>query len=235
MLNPRRTFLIALVCLLASRVPLAEATVREESVDAKTKAALALDVHRDRGRALFREHCARCHGTEAGGDGAHAIPALAEQRFDYLVRQLANFAGQERDSVTMHGALAGLRDPQVWADVAGFLNRLPMSQPVTTGTGLKVSLGGAIFHEQCASCHRADAQGDVEGFVPSLRHQHYPYLVAQLHRIGRGDRHNVDENLARFLRSFDDVEIDALADYLSRLEGRGERTPRMRADGTVLD
>jgi cytochrome c553 len=238
MLNARPTrLLIVLVCLLASRIPLTEATVREESVDAKTKTALALDVHRDRGRALFHEHCARCHGMEAGGDGAHAIPALAGQRFDYLVRQLANFAGQERDSATMHGVLAnqGLRAPQTWADIAGFLNRLPMSQPVMTGSGVKVSLGGAIFHEQCASCHRADAQGDVEGFVPSLRHEHYPYLVAQMHRIGRGDRHNVDENLARFLRSFDEVEIDAVADYLSRLEGPGERTPRMRADGTVLD
>lgn len=209
----------------------------EEWVDDRTQTALALDVHRQRGAALFHEHCARCHGSEAGGNAQRGIPALAGQRFAYLVRQLASFAGEQRESATMHHVLAGpgLHNPQVWADIAGFLNRQSMSEPVTHGDGLEVSLGGAIFHEQCASCHRPEAQGDAEGFVPSLRHQHYAYLVTQLHRIGHGDRHNVDENLVRFLHSFDEREIEAVADYLSRLDGRGPRTPHMRSDGTVLD
>ena len=106
------------------------------------------------------------------------------------------------------------------------------------GAGLSAqdaSRGGTLYRQQCASCHGAEAQGDAEGFVPALRHQHYDYLVRQIHRIGHGDRHNIDENLVRFLRSFDESESTAVADYLSRLEGRGTRTPYMRSDGTVVE
>jgi len=221
------TFMCATLALAAS----------EESVDQRTRQALALDVHRAQGRAEFREHCARCHGGGATGDAMRAVPALAGQRFAYLVRQLIDFAGEQRESATMHAVLRspGLRSPQTWVDIAGYLNRAPVSFAVERGGGRQVSLGGAIFREQCASCHQSEAQGDREGFVPSLRHQHHGYLVTQLHRIGHGDRHTVDENLARFLRSFDEAEIDAVADYLSRLEGRGTRVESMRADGTVVD
>jgi cytochrome c553 len=73
-------------------------------------------------------------------------------------------------------------------------------------------LGRGIFHEQCASCHRIDARGDGDGFVPSLRNQHYRYSVSQMHKLGEGRRHNVYEDLVRFLRSFDEQDMNATAD-----------------------
>jgi cytochrome c553 len=75
-----------------------EARASEEAVDRATQTALSLDAHPDRGAAQFHQYCARCHGAQAQGDPIHAIPALAGQRFAYLVRQLANFSGFERDS-----------------------------------------------------------------------------------------------------------------------------------------
>jgi len=66
---------------------------------------------------------------------------------------------------------------------------------------------------------------DADGFVPSLRNQHYQYLVNQLHKLGEGYRHNVDENLVRILGSFDDEDIRATAGYLSRLRGPGAVHP----------
>jgi hypothetical protein len=39
----------------------------------------------------------------------------------------------------------------------------------------------------------------------------------------------------RFLRSFDDRDIDATADYLSRLRGPGAVHKVMRDDGVVVD
>jgi len=214
-----------------------DAGASEESVDRTTQAALELDAHADRGAAQFRRFCARCHGLEAQGDASHAIPALAGQRFKYIVRQLANFAGAERDSATMRHVVMQkeLQDPQTWVDIAAWLNNAPMVRHAQTGDGMHVALGRGIFHEQCASCHRADAHGDAEGFVPSLRHQHYAYLVAQLQKLADGYRHNVDEDLVRFLRSFDDQDVRATADYLSRLTGPGNVHKTMRHDGTVLD
>lgn len=209
----------------------------EESVDLATQAALSLDAHPDRGASQFANYCARCHRPQAQGDPTRAIPRLAGQRFTYLVRQLANFAGGERDSDSMHRVLSqqDLERPQSWVDLAAYLNKLPSRRLTQTGDGVHLALGRAIFHEQCATCHRGDAHGNADGFVPSLRNQHYAYLVIQMHKLGEGYRHNVDENLVRFLHGFDDQEMNATADYLSRLHGPGTAHKIMRNDGVVVD
>jgi cytochrome c553 len=224
---------IAVWCALSA----VDACASEEFVDRATKAALTLDAHPDRGGAQFARHCTRCHGLQAQGDAERAIPALAGQRFAYLVRQLANFAGGERDSDTMHRVVSQkeIRGPQTWVDVASYLNRVPRTDRVHDGDGKRLALGRAIFHEQCASCHAGDAHGDEDGFVPSLRNQHYRYLLGQMHKLGQGYRHNVDENLVRFLGNFDEQDMQATADYLSRLRGPGAVHEVMRLDGVVVD
>jgi cytochrome c553 len=208
-----------------------------ERVDRQTKAALAMDAHPERGGKVFGHYCARCHGPEALGDAKQGIPALAGQRYAYLVRQLANFANAERDSSAMHAVVsqADLRSPQVWTDIAAYLNGISSRLPLSTGSGQDVALGRGIFHEQCASCHGSDASGDTDGFAPSLRHQHYAYLNAQMHKLAEGYRHNMDEDLVRFLRSFDDRDMSATAAYLSRLTGAGKDRKKMRDDGVVVD
>jgi cytochrome c553 len=232
----RRASIIAtLAALLVLQSSSAGAS--EEAVDQATRRALALDAHPDRGGLLYSQHCAHCHGPEAQGNASRAIPALAAQRFNYLVRQMANFAGLERDSNTMHAVLSQieLRGPQTWVDLAAFLNEQPPVHRAQRGEGTYLRLGRAIFHEQCASCHRADGHGDADGFVPSLRNQNYSYLVAQMHKLRAWRRHNVDEDLVRFLGGFDDEEMSATADYLSRLRGPGAVHKVMRNDGVVVD
>jgi len=224
---------IAAIFVIAS----AGARASEESVDRLTQTAFSLDAHPIRGASRFGRYCARCHGLQAQGDADRAIPALAGQRFAYLVRELADFAGEERDSKAMHRVVAqqDLWGPQSWVDIAAYLNRVPLSGRTQTGDGTQLVLGRGIFRRQCANCHREDARGDGDGFVPSLRNQHYSYLVAQLHRLGEGRRHNVDEELVRFLGNFDDRDIRATADYLSRLRGPGAVHKVMRDDGVVVD
>jgi cytochrome c553 len=221
-------FLIAIICSMMGSHAV---SASEEAVDRQTQAALILDVHPDRGAAQFARYCARCHGSQAQGDASRAIPNLAGQRFTYLVRQLANFAGGERDSDTMHlvQSRKEMREPQTWVNIAAPSHR------AQTGDGAALALGQGIFHEQCASCHRTDAHGNGDGFVPSLRNQHYAYLVIQMHKLGEVYRHNVDENLTRFLQSFDDRDMTATADYLSRLRGPGAVHKVMRNDGVVVD
>ncbi|HSN33921.1 MAG TPA: c-type cytochrome [Ideonella sp.] len=182
-----------------------------------------------RGAVTFAHRCARCHGASAHGDPARAIPALAGQRRAYLVRELASFAAGSRESAAMHRALTQrtLHDPRTWADVADYLHDLPPLAHPQTGSGAHAALGRGIFREQCASCHGYDARGDARGVTPSLRNQHYAYLAAQMRRMAGGGRHDLDENLERFLRSFDATGIDAVADYLSRLtDSRGQPARR---------
>jgi cytochrome c553 len=231
------TLLACVILSAALSLAAASGAPSAEQVDRQTQAALSMDSHPDRGGQAFVRYCAKCHGPRASGDAKGAIPALAGQRYAYLIRQLANFAGAERDSSAMHGVVsqAELRAPQMWADIAAYLNGLPSRSPRSTGPGDEVALGRGIFHEQCATCHGLDASGDADGFVPSLRHQHYAYLNTQMHKLARGYRHNVDEELLLFLKTFDDRDISSTADYLSRLTGAGVNRKKMRADGEVVD
>lgn len=208
-----------------------------ERDDRQTQLALSMDAHPARGAALYRRHCAECHGARALGDPAHGIPALAGQRFAYVVRQLANFANAERDNALMHDvtARAALQSPQAWTDIGAYLNGRPNTAPLSVGPGSHIALGRGIFGRHCAGCHGADAGGDADGFVPSLRHQHYVYLDAQMRKLAEGYRHNLDEELKRFLQGFGDHEMSATADFLSRLTGPAKDRRHMRGDGVVVD
>ncbi len=213
------------------------AVTRGERVDDRTQAALAMDAHPQKGAEMFARYCSRCHGAQAQGDAGALVPALAGQRFAYLVRQLANFAGAERESNAMHRVVLQpqIDEPQSWIDLASYLNNLTPSAAAQVGTGEATALGRGIFHEQCAGCHGREASGDRAGFVPSLRHQHYDYLLKQMHQLAQGYRHNVDAELVLFMRSFDERDMRGTADYLSRLEGAGLAYKSMRDNGVVVN
>jgi len=205
--------------------------------DLRTQAALGLDPHPEAGARQFQQHCQTGHGADALGVPDGSAPVLAGQRFTYLVRQMANFSGDERDSTSMHDLMVKpeLRNPQAWVDIAAFLNKAPIDRSTLKGDQAHVPLGRGIFHEQCAPCHQADARGSDDGFVPSLRNQNYPYLVNQIHALASDRRHNIDEDLMRFMRSFEPGDVHAVAGYLSRLEGAGRDRKRMRNNGAVVD
>jgi cytochrome c553 len=71
--------------------------------------------------------------------------------------------------------------------------------------------------------------------VPSLRNQHYNYLVNEMHLLGDGRRHDADQGLVLFMRSFNEDEIAAVSDYLSRLHGPGTPHRRRLSNGIVVD
>lgn len=221
--------------LLTSLTSTASASALQ--ADRRTQEALRLDADPQSGARQYEAHCQTCHGIGALGARDGSAPVLAGQRFSYLVRQLANFSARERDSGAMHGVLANpsLAKPQAWVDVAAYLNKAPIDRSTLKGNGSRIALGRGIFHEQCASCHQADARGSEDGFVPSLRNQNYPYLVNQIHAVAGERRHNVDENLVRFMRSFELDDVHAVADYLSRLQGPGRQRKAMRDNGVVVD
>lgn len=206
-------------------------------VDQLVRTALQLDRNTSRGVALYLQNCARCHGQGAIGDARSVIPALAGQREAYLIKQLADFTELERESQEMHAVVArsALNEPQAWADVAAYLSQLPAARFPETADGKGVELGAAIFQEQCASCHEEDARGDDDGFVPSLRDQHYSYLVRQTRGLAASHRLNVDVDLVRFIDSLDTEEITAVADYLSRLRGSVRDRAKLRDDGNLRD
>ena len=197
------------------------ASAAAERMDQLTLDALDLDANARRGAVLYSDECAGCHGREAQGAAQHDIPALASQRRAYIIRQLAAFSERDRIATQMHKVVSreAVSEPQSWADLALYLNNLPPPKGARTGEGKYLSLGEASYEQFCRSCHGEDARGDDDGFVPSLRNQHYRYLVKEMRNLAAGHRFNVDDDLARFLRSLQADEMQGLADHLSRMQG----------------
>ena len=213
--------LLALALSVAMITAASVASAAAERVDELTLDALDLDANVRRGAALYSQECAGCHGREAQGAGQHDIPALASQRRAYIIRQLAAFSERDRIATQMHQVVSreAVSDPQSWADLALYLNNLPPPKGAHTGDGKYLSLGEASYEQFCRSCHEEDGRGDDDGFVPSLRNQHYRYLVKEMRNLAAGHRFNVDDELVRFLSSLKADEIQGLADYLSRMQG----------------
>jgi len=232
-----KAYVLAAASLGAMALAANPAHAAVEQVDELIHNALQLDVNVEDGRATYRKHCVSCHGETAYGDPVRDIPALAGQRQAYVIKQLADFSELERDSREMHNvvARAEISEPQAWANIAAYVNGLPPLPHPQHGDGRYVQLGEAIFREQCSSCHEEDARGDDDGFVPSLRNQHYTYLLNEMRTMARWHTRNVDEHLVRFLDSLDEDEMTGLADYLSRQYGPTKDRSRMRDDGAVGD
>lgn len=218
---PIRAILLVVSASLGLMPGLVHATDSEQTVDQAARAALPLLVNTEDGRSQYEANCFQCHGSNGFGDGDLGIPILAGQNFGYLVRQLAAFSDERRDDATMHRVIGHtpLQAPQTWVDIASYLSESPPPRRSQIGTGQRTSRGRQIFHEQCAACHGHDARGDDTDFIPSLRNQHYSYLVKQIVSLAEGRRHGVDKKLVQFLQGFGGADIDGVADYLSRLHG----------------
>lgn len=80
----------------------------------------------ERGRALYRRDCARCHGPEGAGDAEAFVPVVAGQHYAYLLRQLRAIAGSLRRNAhpEMVEAVFDYRDDDLRA-VASYLASLP--------------------------------------------------------------------------------------------------------------
>jgi ubiquinol-cytochrome c reductase cytochrome c subunit len=223
---------IALLALVAT-----PALASPERVDELIRTALELDPDVARGAKLYQAQCSNCHGPKAFGDAKQLIPALAGQRRAYLIKQLADFAELERVATQMHrvAAQAEVGEPQEWADITAYINGLPPMTAQQFGDGKDLSLGEAAYDQWCASCHGADGRGDDDGFAPSLRNQHYAYLLHQMRELAVGHRTNVEPELVLFLDSLEAEEMRGLADYMSRMKGPTIDRYEMRDDGFVGD
>ncbi len=104
------------------------------------------------------------------------------------------------------------------ADVAGYLSGLPTTPNPQVGPGKNTGYGGAMYRVYCARlCHGQDGEGDAVTGKPRIRGQHYGYLFRQLKNIRDGVRRNANKAMVRRLQGVSDGQLEALADYVSRM------------------
>lgn len=181
-----------------------------------------------RGEKLFVQ-CAGCHWTSGEGSEALGAPNLTTLDPDYLVRQLAAFAGEQRggnEKDTLGGQMVlfakALRGEPNIQLVADYIDNLPDYQPKTVTIAGNPETGRELY-ATCATCHGAKAQGLTPFGAPNLVGLQDWYLQRQLllfrdglRPSGKGDPYALQMAAAvRTLKSEQDI-ADVVA-YVSSL------------------
>jgi cytochrome c oxidase cbb3-type subunit 3 len=140
----------------------------------------------DKGKAVFRAHCAACHGADARGDRGGGVPDLADRDWLYGVGRVG-----EIEAVVLHGIRSHRPKAFALAVMPAFASPVPSAtekiapltpQDVRDVTEFLVyregreadpaaaARGGVIFHDRggCFDCHGQDARGDPAVGAPDL-------------------------------------------------------------------
>lgn len=179
----------------------------------------------------FDERCQECHAHDGNateiGDGVSGIgkfPKLAGQRYEYIIKQFADFREGRRNSDEMF-VMASTVDEQDLRDIAAYFSGLKVMQ----GSGSKDNgVARQLFREgdglrgipACTSCHAEKNPGAdfVETAAPVISGQHQRYLNKQLIDWRAGERRNSPGSVMNAIaHRLSDQEIEALAEYISGL------------------
>lgn len=130
-------------------------------MDMDAKQVAADPAAREMGQRLFLNHCAQCHGSDAGG--SKGFPNLADTDWLY---------GGDTDNIkqTLIGGRAGvmpafahLESTQV-SDVANYVRNLSG----LAADQIKVGRGAEVYKANCAACHGAEGKGMAAMGAPNL-------------------------------------------------------------------
>lgn len=202
---------------------------------------MAAGVNIANGQKIFNEGkgdvpaCNSCHGMDGMGDDNMGTPRLAGQVYQFLVKQLEDFANDKRMDETMFVMNANAKglSEQDRRDVAAYVNSLGNeagklsdlgalkengSEVGTTHLGKAIVLYGILDKEvpACMSCHGFNGRG-VEPIYPRIGQQKYVYLVNQLKKWRDGSRANDPMGqMQAVAQKMSDEDIMNAAAYLSQ-------------------
>jgi cytochrome c553 len=179
--------------------------------------ALRLKGDLKRGAAAYAV-CTACHLADGAGRPDGNFPLLGGQHTTVLIKQLADIRSGQRDNPIMYPYATTLTDPQELADVAVYIQQMKPPEDNGKGPGIDGETGKKLYRRDCASCHGGAGEGDATKFFPVVAGQHYRYLLRQAQDIRDGRRRNSNPVMVRAIKTYTDKEIDAVADYLSRLQ-----------------
>jgi cytochrome c oxidase cbb3-type subunit 3 len=187
----------------------------------KDPALLALA--RARGKTVFGDNCAPCHGS--GAAGAKGYPNLNDD--DWLwggsldqIMQTIQFGARSGHAKAHEGQMLAFgRDGVLKKDeVVTVANYVRALSGLSTTPGYDTAAGKKIFAENCVSCHGDDGKGNQELGAPNLTDQIWLYgsdEATLIETIGNG-RTGV---MPAWIGRLDPVTIKALTVYVHSLGG----------------
>ncbi|MES2933533.1 MAG: c-type cytochrome [Pseudomonadota bacterium] len=213
-----KSFLLAAIAILA---------VSSSSYATEVKHAPKADVAK--GDALYSNGdaarnlpaCASCHGA-AGNSTIAQNPKLAAQHDAYIVKQLKNFTGPDRNNPIMSAYAKAMTDDDM-RNVAAYLSAQTQKpgaakNPDTVDMGKKIYRAGIAEKNvpACAGCHSPNGAGIPSQF-PRVAGQHQDYTLAQLTNFRTGARKN-GPMMSTIAKRMSDEEMKAVSDYIAGLK-----------------
>jgi cytochrome c553 len=205
--------------------PIDSAAVEAAAVEAagwveavgKSAEALRLQGNVGDGERAF-EVCSHCHLPSGAGRVDGRIPQLAGQHRSVVIKQLVDIREGRRENPIMEPFARTIVDPQLLADVAIYLETLPIPRDNGRGSGANLEVGGMLYQQNCSPCHGGEGEGNSAAFIPVLAGQHYEYTLRQLREIAALERKNIHPGMRAVIQGYTSEQRAAIADYVSRLE-----------------
>lgn len=181
-----------------------------------------------RGRETYQV-CQGCHKADGSGRPDGSYPQLAGQHATVLIKQMEDIREGRRDNPKMF-PFSGKHvvDVQGVADIAAYLQGLPVPPDNGKGPGTDLRLGESLYRTNCEICHGPNGEGSARDFYPLLAGQHYAFLLRQTREIKDGQRRNANPKMVRALRGYSDTDMQAVSDYISRLKPSPKAKPAGR-------
>jgi cytochrome c553 len=210
-----RTLALLALCFAGSPIP-AQVQVALPTTG-ELKAALNLPGDVKRGRAAYTD-CQGCHRRDGSGRPTLFTPRLSGQHASVILKQIMDIRSGARLNPPMKPVVEEEHlTAQTFADIAAFLQSLPVTGVLEKGPGTGVAQGQALYTRDCAGCHGERAEGRAELFHPMLASQHHGYLLRELGLIRDGRRGNSNPAMVQIVQGYTPADLQAVADYLSNL------------------
>jgi cytochrome c553 len=216
---------VALAMVLAGSAATAVAQVTVLlPTEGDLEATLALPGDTRRGEEAYAE-CQTCHRKDASGRAKFNMPRLSGQHASVLIKQLMDIRSGLRVNPEMREyMLDSDLTLQDFADMAAYLQSLPVTGSIAKGPAELVPRGQALYASDCSGCHGEHGEGRGELFFPMLASQHYSYLLRELDLILTGQRGNSNPAMPPILTDYSEDDKRALAAYLAQLPAPVEDT-----------
>lgn len=165
--------------------------------------------------------CQSCHRRGATGSVSGVYPRLAGQHATVLIEQMTDIRSGKRLNPKMEPfSSEHVLTPQEMADIATYLQGLPIPANLGKGPGTALDRGKDMYARDCTSCHGDRGEGNGAKFYPLVAGQHFVYLLREARLVRDGQRGNANPDMVRVIKPYSDEDLEAVADYMSRLNSR---------------
>ena len=162
--------------------------------------------------------CQRCHNLAGMGSVDGVYPRLAGQHKTVLIEQIADIRSGRRHNPRMLPFVDEVAmTTQEIADIAAYLNVLPVPPFLSSGSGKNLARGKELYVKDCAKCHGNKGEGDADKFFPQVGGQHFNYVLQEIRSIRDEKRGNANPKMVEIIKPYSDDDLEAVADYISRL------------------